>query len=115
MRPVCTPATPARPLLCGIRGRRYRVRMPAEGVASSPVAATPRLPATARRRPTLGIVAFGLAAFFAIAPDLISALVPDLTRADLTGIVGLFSIASLLPFVLGIVATVTRRGRYWGI
>jgi hypothetical protein len=89
--------------------------MPAEGVASTPATATPRLPATARQSPVLGIAAFVLAALGAILPDVLIALVPDLTEADTTGIIGLLSIGSILPLVLGIVATATRRGRYWGV
>ena len=89
--------------------------MPAEGVASAPAAATPRSPATTRQSPALGISAFVLAALGTIMPDALTALVPDLTEADTNGIIGLFSIGSILPLVLGIVATVTRRGRYWGV
>jgi hypothetical protein len=102
-------------LLCAIRGHHYRVRMPAEGVASTPAAAIPRLPVTARQSSALGITAFALAAFGTILPDVLTALIPDLTEADITGIIGIISIASILPLVLGIVATVTRRGRYWGV
>ena len=90
--------------------------MPAEGVASPPVAAvSPRSRAAGSQKPGLGIAAFCLAVFFAIQPDIWFGLVRNFSDADRTGIIGLFSIASLLPFVLGIVATVTRRGRYWGI
>lgn len=101
--------------MCAIRSHYYRVRMPAEGVASSPGAATPRLLATARQSPALGITAFWLATMLAVAPDILTALAPDLTEANAMGIVGVLSVASLVPFVLGIVATVTRRGRYWGV
>jgi hypothetical protein len=89
--------------------------MPAEGVASTPTAAIPRLPPTARQSPALGIAAFVLAALGAILPDVLTALVPDLTEADRAGITGVLSIASILPLVLGIVAVATRRGRYWGV
>jgi hypothetical protein len=89
--------------------------MPAEGVASTPAAAIPRPSSTARQSPALGVAAFILAALLAIMPDVLTALVPDLTEADTMGVIGLFSIASILPLVLGIVATVTRRGRYWGV
>jgi hypothetical protein len=91
--------------------------MPDDGVAGVPVAATPAfVPAPARTpKPTLGIVAFVFAALIAIQPDLLAALVPELTEQDVVGILGVFSVVSLVPFIMGIVAISTRRGRYWGV
>lgn len=96
-------------------GRHYRVRMPDEGVADAPVAAIPGVPAAPRPSPALGIVAFVLAVLVALVPDVLTALVRDVSDDDMMSLVGLASVASLVPLVLGIVAAATRRGRYWGI
>ena len=89
--------------------------MPDDGVADAPVATTSTVGTAARPSPALGIVAFVLAVIVALVPDVLTALVRDVTDSEMLDLIGFASVASLVPLVLGIVATATRRGRYWGI